>query len=231
MTDFDLFHPDRMASRILDMGDMLTLIEQAEKTFDQEQAAKAAAKLTGQGGEFTLDDFLEQMQQVRKLGSMSKIMGMLPGMGQFRDQLEISAPGNRETPSRSIAFQTSLRTSSLERTDETYPPPRTLPHRPLQGTAIWPNDSMCIQFLHMVLEASADRHSKDRVGTQDQNRDRHRVVLACSSERWAPTPTTAPRTTRSPTGVTIGGVDVGGMDAVEAKRLSAGNCWRRCATR
>ena len=88
MTDFDLFHPDRMASRILDMGDMLTLIEQAEKTFDQEQAAKAAGKLTGQGGEFTLDDFLEQMQQVRKLGSMSKIMGMLPGMGQFRDQLE-----------------------------------------------------------------------------------------------------------------------------------------------
>ena len=88
MTDFDLFHPDRMASRILDMGDMLTLIEQAEKTFDSEQAAKAAAKLTGQGGEFTLDDFLEQMQQVRKLGSMSKIMGMLPGMGQFRDQLE-----------------------------------------------------------------------------------------------------------------------------------------------
>ena len=88
MTDFDLFHPDRMASRILDMGDMLTLIEQAEKTFDQEQAAKAAGKLLGQGGEFTLDDFLEQMQQVRKLGSMSKIMGMLPGMGQFRDQLE-----------------------------------------------------------------------------------------------------------------------------------------------
>ena len=88
LTDFDLFHPDRMASRILDMGDVLTLIEQAEKTFDAEQAIKAAEKLTGQGGEFTLDDFLEQMQQVRKLGSMSKIMGMLPGMGQFRDQLE-----------------------------------------------------------------------------------------------------------------------------------------------
>ena len=88
LTDFDLFHPDRMASRILDMGDMLTLIEQAEKSFDQEEAAKAAGKLMGQGGEFTLDDFLAQMQQVRKLGSMSKIMGMLPGMGQFRDQLE-----------------------------------------------------------------------------------------------------------------------------------------------
>jgi signal recognition particle subunit SRP54 len=88
LTDFDVFHPDRMASRILDMGDVMTLIEQAEKSFDQEQALKAANKLTGQGGDFTLEDFLEQMQQVRKLGSMSKIMGMLPGMGQFRDQLE-----------------------------------------------------------------------------------------------------------------------------------------------
>jgi len=87
MTDFDLFHPDRMAGRILDMGDMLTLIEQAEKTFDQEQALKAAEKLSGKG-EFTLDDFLEQLQQIRKLGSMQKIMGMLPGMGQFRQQLE-----------------------------------------------------------------------------------------------------------------------------------------------
>ena len=86
LTDFDLFHPDRMASRILDMGDLLTLIEQAEKTFDAEQAAKAAAKL--QDGDFTLDDFLEQMQQVRKMGSLTKMLGMLPGMGQFRDQLE-----------------------------------------------------------------------------------------------------------------------------------------------
>jgi signal recognition particle subunit SRP54 len=85
--DFDLFHPDRMAGRILDMGDMLTLIEQAEKAFDADEALKAAQKLSGQGGEFTLEDFLQQMQQVRKLGSMSKIMGMLPGMGQFRDQL------------------------------------------------------------------------------------------------------------------------------------------------
>jgi signal recognition particle subunit SRP54 len=86
LTDFDLFHPDRMASRILDMGDMLTLIEHAEKAFDAEQAEKAASKLLG-GGDFTLDDFLEQMQAIRKMGSLSKIMGMLPGMGQFRDQL------------------------------------------------------------------------------------------------------------------------------------------------
>ncbi|MFZ2503585.1 MAG: signal recognition particle protein [Nocardioides sp.] len=88
LTDFDILHPDRMASRILDMGDMLTLIEQAEKAFDAESALKAAEKLTGQGGDFTLDDFLAQMQQIRKMGSLSKIMGMLPGMGQFRDQLD-----------------------------------------------------------------------------------------------------------------------------------------------
>ena len=87
LTDFDVFHPDRMAGRILDMGDMMTLIEQAEKSFDQEKALDAARKLSGDG-EFTLDDFLEQMQQVRKLGSMSKILGMLPGMGQMREQLE-----------------------------------------------------------------------------------------------------------------------------------------------
>ncbi|WP_125569546.1 signal recognition particle protein [Nocardioides baekrokdamisoli] len=86
MTDFDLFHPDRMASRILDMGDVMTLIEQAEKAFDADEAAKAAAKMGA--GQFTLDDFLKQMQQLRKLGSMTKLMGMLPGMGQFRDQLE-----------------------------------------------------------------------------------------------------------------------------------------------
>ncbi len=99
LTDFDLFHPDRMASRILDMGDMLTLIEQAEKAFDAEQAAKAAAKLTGQGGDFTLDDFLEQMQAIRKMGSLSKIMGMLPGMGAVpRPARELRRARDRPDP-------------------------------------------------------------------------------------------------------------------------------------
>ena len=87
LTDFERFHADRMASRILDMGDLLTLIEQAERTFDQAEAEKMAAKLAGQG-EFTLDDFLSQLQQVRKMGSMKKMLGMLPGMGQMREQLE-----------------------------------------------------------------------------------------------------------------------------------------------
>jgi len=74
-----------MASRILDMGDMLTLIEQAEKTMDAEQAAKDAEKIMG--GTFTLQDFLKQMEALSKMGSMTKLMGMLPGMGQFKDQL------------------------------------------------------------------------------------------------------------------------------------------------
>ena len=87
LKDFDVFHPDRMASRILGMGDMLTLIEQAEKTFDAEQSAKAAAKLAGQGGEFGLADFLQQMQMVRKMGPLSKVFGMLPGMGELKDRI------------------------------------------------------------------------------------------------------------------------------------------------
>ncbi len=86
LTDVDVFHPDRMASRILDMGDMLTFIEQAEKVFDAEQAAKDAEKLMG--GSFTLHDFLQQMEAMAKMGSMTKIMGMLPGMGQYKEQLE-----------------------------------------------------------------------------------------------------------------------------------------------
>jgi len=88
LRDFDVFHPDRMASRILGMGDMLTLIEQAEKTFDADQSARAAAKLTSKGGgEFGLADFLQQMQMVRKMGPLSKIFGMLPGMGEIKDQI------------------------------------------------------------------------------------------------------------------------------------------------
>jgi signal recognition particle subunit SRP54 len=89
LDEFDAFHPDRMASRILDMGDLLTLIEQAEKTFSQAEAEKMAAKLASSKGgkDFTLDDFLAQMEQVRKMGSISKLLGMLPGMGQLKDQI------------------------------------------------------------------------------------------------------------------------------------------------
>ena len=86
LTDFERFHADRMASRILDMGDLLTLIEQAQKAFDEKEAEDAAAKLAS--GEFTLEDFLNQLRQIRKMGSMKKLLGMMPGMGQMREALE-----------------------------------------------------------------------------------------------------------------------------------------------
>ena len=78
LEDFDLFHPERMASRILGMGDMLTLIEKAEQTYDQQEAEEAAAKMLE--GQFTLDDFLEQMQQLKKMGPLNNLVGMLPGL-------------------------------------------------------------------------------------------------------------------------------------------------------
>ena len=86
LTDFERFHADRMAGRILDMGDLLTLIEQAERTLDRQEAEAAAAKLAR--GTFTLDDFLGQLRQVRRMGSMKKLLGMMPGMGQMREALE-----------------------------------------------------------------------------------------------------------------------------------------------
>jgi signal recognition particle subunit SRP54 len=114
LEDFDAFHPDRMASRILGMGDMLSLIEQAERTFDQGEAEKVASKLRSSGGkDFTLDDFLAQLEQVSKMGSISKLLGMMPGMAQMKDQIsqiddkDVSrvgaiiksmTPGEREDP-------------------------------------------------------------------------------------------------------------------------------------
>ncbi|NMW44876.1 signal recognition particle protein [Mobiluncus curtisii] len=86
LDDFERFHADRMASRILDMGDLLSLIEKAQETFDMEQAEKLAGKI--QQGQLTLEDFLNQLQQIRKLGSMKKLLGMMPGAGKIREQLD-----------------------------------------------------------------------------------------------------------------------------------------------
>ena len=80
------FHPDRMAGRILDLGDLETLIETAQRNMDADSMKDAASKL--RKGEFTLDDFLKQLKQIRKLGSFQSILGMLPGMGKFKDQLK-----------------------------------------------------------------------------------------------------------------------------------------------
>jgi len=78
LNEFEQFHPDRMAGRILGMGDMLTLIEQAEQAFENDEAEAAAEKLLE--GEFTLDDFLDQMQQLKKMGPLGNLLGMMPGM-------------------------------------------------------------------------------------------------------------------------------------------------------
>jgi signal recognition particle subunit SRP54 len=112
LEDFDVFHPDRMASRILGMGDMLTLIEQAQKTFDEAEAEKMAAKLAS-GNQFTLEDFLDQLTAIRRMGPIGNLLGMLPGMGQMKDALaqvddkdldrtaaiiRSMTPGERENP-------------------------------------------------------------------------------------------------------------------------------------
>jgi signal recognition particle subunit SRP54 len=86
LEDFDVFHPDRMASRILGMGDMLTLIEQAQKHFDEDEAEKMAAKLAA-GNKFTLEDFLAQLQTIRKMGPIGNLLGMMPGMGQMKEAI------------------------------------------------------------------------------------------------------------------------------------------------
>ncbi|WP_278263841.1 signal recognition particle protein [Nocardia sp. AG03] len=85
LEDFDVFHPDRMASRILGMGDVLTLIEQAEQVYDAQQAEETARKIGS--GELTLEDFLDQMLAIRKMGPIGNLLGMLPGAGQMKDAL------------------------------------------------------------------------------------------------------------------------------------------------
>ncbi len=86
LDDFEAFHPDRMASRILDLGDILTLIEQAQQNFDEEESRKVAEKFMT--STFTLEDFLSQMQQIKKMGSIKNMLGMLPGAKGMRQQLE-----------------------------------------------------------------------------------------------------------------------------------------------
>jgi signal recognition particle subunit SRP54 len=87
LADFDAFHPDRLAGRILGMGDVLTLIERAEEQIDREQAEKMERKL--REASFTLEDFLDQLQQVKKLGPLGQVLGMIPGMSQQLRDVEV----------------------------------------------------------------------------------------------------------------------------------------------
>lgn len=90
----EVFHPDRLASRILDMGDVVSLVERAHEVVDQEKAVKAAQKMAK--NQFTVEDFLEQLQQIKKLGSFESILKMLPGMGQIQKQLKDMNPPDDE---------------------------------------------------------------------------------------------------------------------------------------
>jgi signal recognition particle subunit SRP54 len=87
ISDFDIFYPERMASRILGMGDVATLAEQAKRAFDGDSAKKLEEKFAA-GEDFTLDDFLEQLEAMSKMGSMGKLLGMLPGAGAMKKQIE-----------------------------------------------------------------------------------------------------------------------------------------------
>jgi len=87
LTDFDIFYPERMASRILGMGDVATLAEQAKKALDGESTSRLEEKFV-RGDDFTLEDFLEQLEAMSKIGSMSKLLGMLPGAGAMKKQIE-----------------------------------------------------------------------------------------------------------------------------------------------
>ena len=87
VSDFDIFYPERMASRILGMGDVQTLAEQAKKAFDPDTTKRLEDKFNS-GEDFTLDDFLEQIEAMSKMGSMGKILGMLPGAGAMKKQID-----------------------------------------------------------------------------------------------------------------------------------------------
>jgi signal recognition particle subunit SRP54 len=111
VADFEQFHPDRMADRILGMGDVLTLIEKVEEHYDQDQAAKAHQALLE--GQFTLDDFLDQLQQVRKMGPLQGIIGMLPGVPKELKNAEV---GEKEL-SRVEAIIRSMTTEERRKPD------------------------------------------------------------------------------------------------------------------
>jgi signal recognition particle subunit SRP54 len=87
VTDFDIFYPDRMASRILGMGDVATLAEQAKKAFDPATTARLEDKFES-GDDFTLEDFLDQIEAMSKMGSVGKLLGMLPGAGAMKKEID-----------------------------------------------------------------------------------------------------------------------------------------------
>jgi signal recognition particle subunit SRP54 len=111
VSDLEPFYPDRLASRILGMGDVLTLIEKAQESIDQEQSMEAAQRVLE--GTFTLEDFLKQMQQLKKVGPLGQLLEMFPGMSQFRDQI-----GSAETDEQFTRIESIIQSMTLAERDD-----------------------------------------------------------------------------------------------------------------
>ena len=125
LADFDAFHPDRLAGRILGMGDVLTLIERAEEQIDREQAEQMERKL--REATFTLEDFLDQLQQVKKMGPLSQVLGMLPGMSQQLKGVEVD---DRDVAQVEAIIRSMTPVSAQPQDPQRLPPG---PHRPRLG--------------------------------------------------------------------------------------------------
>ena len=143
LADFELFHPDRMADRILGMGDVLTLIEQAERTMDADEVAKSASRLMQ--GQFTLEDFLDQLQQVKKMGSLGGLMRLMPGMSkemrQAAGQIDDGVMGPIEAIIRSMTPERND-TSMINGSRRAGSPGARAP-RPATSTRCWTGSSRC----------------------------------------------------------------------------------------
>ena len=114
ISDIDIFYPDRTANRILGMGDVVSLVEQVQENIDEEQAMKQAKKMFD--GTFTMDDMLSQLEQVNKLGSLSSILGMIPGMSDLSGQISDEQASSQMKKTKAII----LSMTKQEREDPSY---------------------------------------------------------------------------------------------------------------
>jgi signal recognition particle subunit SRP54 len=141
---FEVFHPDRMASRILGMGDVLTLIEKAQTEMDEEEARKASDKLLS--GDFTLEDFLKQMQQVKRLGPIGQLMDMIPGFSRMSGDVDLS---NAEGEMRRIEAIIQSMTPSERRNPRILKASRKRRVAAGSGTSVQDVNALLKQFREM----------------------------------------------------------------------------------
>jgi signal recognition particle subunit SRP54 len=200
LADFDQFHPDRMASRILGMGDMLTLIEQAEREFDRDVAQQGAARLLE--GRFTLEDFLAQLQQVKKLGSLGGILSMLPGVPKELKQ------ANAAIDDRQVA-QVEAIIRSMTPAERAEPAIVDGPRRQRIAAGSGTTTQDVNQLLKQFKEAQAMMRSPGMLGGLLGGKQGAKLAAALGGADGAPD---------------LGGLDLGGLDlgALGGGALGAG---------